>query len=45
MKNLINTINEIFEKLKAQNIIARKYFYPLTSDFECYKNFTYSKKT
>ncbi|MDE6946651.1 MAG: DegT/DnrJ/EryC1/StrS family aminotransferase [Anaeroplasmataceae bacterium] len=28
--------NEIFEQLKAHNIHARKYFYPLTSAFECY---------
>ena len=30
--------NEVFEKLKEYNIFARKYFYPLTSDFECYKD-------
>lgn len=30
--------DEIFEKLKKNNIIARKYFYPLTSSFECYKD-------
>ena len=30
--------DEIFEKLKAENIIARKYFYPLTNGFECYKD-------
>lgn len=30
--------DEIFEKLKAQNIYARKYFYPLTNSFECYKD-------
>lgn len=29
--------NEVFEKLKAENIYARKYFYPLTNGFECYK--------
>ncbi|AUM96497.1 TPA: DegT/DnrJ/EryC1/StrS family aminotransferase [Clostridium botulinum] len=29
--------DEIFEKLKKQNIFARKYFYPLTNSFECYK--------
>jgi dTDP-4-amino-4,6-dideoxygalactose transaminase len=29
--------NEIFEMLKAQNIIARKYFYPLTNDITCYR--------
>ena len=30
--------DEVFEKLKFQNIYARKYFYPLTSSFECYKD-------
>lgn len=29
--------DEVFEKLKANDIVARKYFYPLTSDFECYR--------
>jgi dTDP-4-amino-4,6-dideoxygalactose transaminase len=29
--------DEVFEKLKAENIFARKYFYPLTTSFECYK--------
>jgi dTDP-4-amino-4,6-dideoxygalactose transaminase len=29
--------DEVFEKLKAENIFARKYFYPLTNSFECYK--------
>jgi dTDP-4-amino-4,6-dideoxygalactose transaminase len=29
--------DEIYDELKAQNIIARKYFYPLTNSFECYK--------
>lgn len=29
--------NEVFEKLKNEGIIARKYFYPLTNSFECYK--------
>ena len=28
--------DEIFEKLKTQNIFARKYFYPLTNSYECY---------
>ncbi len=31
------TRNEIFEKLKMNGIVARKYFYPLTNSFECYK--------
>lgn len=29
--------NEVFEKLKEQNIFARKYFYPIVSEYECYK--------
>lgn len=29
--------NEVFELLKENNIIARKYFYPLTNEFQCYK--------
>lgn len=33
------TRNEIFNMLKAQGIIARKYFYPLTNSFECYRNY------
>lgn len=32
------TRDEIFEKLKKHNIIARKYFYPLTNSVECYKD-------
>ena len=34
------TRNEIFEKLKQHNIVARKYFYPLTNSFECYCNYS-----
>lgn len=30
--------DEIFEKLKSEGIIARKYFYPLTNSFDCYKD-------
>ncbi len=30
--------DEIFEELKKNNIFARKYFYPLTNDVQCYKN-------
>ena len=33
------TRNEIFEKLSAVGIGARKYFYPLTNEFECYRNY------
>lgn len=29
--------DEIFQKLKVQDIYARKYFYPLTNSFQCYK--------
>lgn len=29
--------DEVSEKLKAKDIFARKYFYPLTNSFECYK--------
>lgn len=30
------TRDEVFEELKTHDIIARKYFYPLTNSFECY---------
>lgn len=33
------TRNEIFEKLVEVGIGARKYFYPLTNSFECYRNY------
>ena len=39
------TRDEIFKKLGKENIIARKYFYPLTNDFECYKGKYNSKDT
>ena len=29
--------DEVFDLLAAENIIARKYFYPLTSSFDCYR--------
>jgi dTDP-4-amino-4,6-dideoxygalactose transaminase len=29
--------DEVFDLLAAENIIARKYFYPLTTAFDCYK--------
>ncbi|WP_106449799.1 DegT/DnrJ/EryC1/StrS family aminotransferase [Trichococcus alkaliphilus] len=29
--------DEVAEKLKEEDVIARKYFYPLTSAFECYE--------
>lgn len=30
--------DEVYDTLKNENIMARKYFYPLTNDFECYKD-------
>jgi len=30
--------DEVYDKLKSENIVARKYFYPLTSSFECYED-------
>ena len=30
--------DEVFAKLGENNIVARKYFYPLTNSFECYKD-------
>jgi len=32
------TRDKVFEKLKDNDIIARKYFYPLTNSFECFKD-------
>ena len=32
-----NTRDVVFESLANENIFARKYFFPLISDFECYK--------
>ena len=29
--------DEIAEKLSAEGIFARKYFYPITNEFSCYK--------
>lgn len=31
------TRDEVFNRLAENNIIARKYFYPLTNSFDCYK--------
>lgn len=33
------TRNEVYEKLLEQGITARKYFYPLTNSFECYRHY------
>ena len=30
--------NQVFEKLKVQDILSRKYFYPLTNDITCYRD-------
>lgn len=38
------TRDEVFAKLGQQGIHARKYFYPLTNDFECYKDYSTSGK-
>ena len=37
--------DEIFKKLKESGIYARKYFYPLTNMFECYKKYYNSMET
>lgn len=29
--------DQVYDRLKAQDIIARKYFYPLTNDVDCYR--------
>ena len=31
--------DEIFASLANENIFARKYFYPLTNEFECYRDY------
>ena len=31
--------NGLFERLKENNIFARKYFYPLVTDFDCYRGY------
>lgn len=36
------TRDQVFEKLKAENIVARKYFYPLINGFDCYKDYSTS---
>lgn len=33
------TRDEVFESLNKHNIIARKYFFPLTNSFECYMDY------
>ncbi len=36
--------NELYDNFKTYNIMTRKYFYPLCSDYECYKNLKSSSK-
>jgi dTDP-4-amino-4,6-dideoxygalactose transaminase len=31
--------NQVFEELGTEGITARKYFYPITNSFECYKDY------
>lgn len=33
------TRDEVFQKLADNEIVARKYFYPLVNDFECYRDY------
>lgn len=39
------TRDEVMDELAKNNIFARKYFYPLTSDFECYNKMCDSNQT
>lgn len=34
------TRDEVYELLKSNEIVARKYFFPLTNSFECYKDYS-----
>lgn len=44
--NYKKTRDEIDEQLKANGIISRKYFYPLITDFDCYKDkYVFEKKS
>ncbi len=38
-ENYKYTRNEVFSLLAEKNIFARKYFFPLTNSFECYRNY------
>lgn len=33
------TRDDVFQRLREHEIVARKYFYPLTNSFECYKDY------
>lgn len=37
--------DSLFDLMAKKNIFARKYFYPLVTDFDCYKNYYDSNKT
>ena len=39
------TRDGLFDKLQDNNVFARKYFYPLITEFNCYKNDYDSKDT
>lgn len=39
------TRNTVFDALEQENISARKYFYPLASEYECYANYFDTRKT
>ena len=39
------TRNDVFDELAKHNIGARKYFYPLTNSFDCYKDRFSAEKT
>ena len=36
--------DRIFEEMKAEGIVPRKYFYPLTNDFDCYRDYPQAGK-
>lgn len=38
-ENYKYTRNEVYSILREHDIIARKYFFPLTNGFECYRNY------
>ncbi len=35
------TRDEVYEKLKENGIVARKYFFPLSNSFDCYKDYPF----
>lgn len=39
------TRDEVYQKLKQYNVFTRKYFYPLVTDYDCYRNNYDSKNT